>query len=140
MRTITITKEVTFDAAHRLSFHSGKCANLHGHTYRLQATFAKQVYENGMIEDFYNIKQLLETVVEPWDHATLLYEGDEANTEIYALLVKLGFKVVMLDEEPTAESMSTKLLDMLNHKHKSDLRCVKIRLYETPVSYAEVSL
>ena len=39
MRT-AITKIVSFDAAHRLPDHAGRCRNLHGHTYRLEATVA----------------------------------------------------------------------------------------------------
>lgn len=33
-----VTKEITFDVAHILSYYEGKCANLHGHTYKLQVT------------------------------------------------------------------------------------------------------
>ena len=35
---IKITTEVTFEAAHSLPNHLGKCANHHGHSYRLQVT------------------------------------------------------------------------------------------------------
>ncbi|MCD6102754.1 MAG: 6-carboxytetrahydropterin synthase, partial [Thermotogaceae bacterium] len=31
-----ISKEFTFDAAHRLMKYKGKCENLHGHTYKLR--------------------------------------------------------------------------------------------------------
>ena len=30
-----IFKEFTFEAAHQLPWHAGKCAGLHGHGYRL---------------------------------------------------------------------------------------------------------
>ena len=33
-----VTKEITFDVAHMLSYYEGRCANLHGHTYKLQVT------------------------------------------------------------------------------------------------------
>ena len=33
---ISITKEFTFDVAHFLPNHKGLCANIHGHTYKLQ--------------------------------------------------------------------------------------------------------
>ena len=35
-----LTKSVTFDAAHRLRDYVGKCANLHGHTYKLEVAIA----------------------------------------------------------------------------------------------------
>jgi hypothetical protein len=33
-----LTHEFTFDSAHKLINYSGKCANLHGHTYKLQVS------------------------------------------------------------------------------------------------------
>ena len=35
-----IRSEVQFDMAHYLSGYKGKCSNIHGHRYRLIATFA----------------------------------------------------------------------------------------------------
>ena len=31
-----VSKEFSFDMAHLLDGHDGKCQNLHGHTYKLQ--------------------------------------------------------------------------------------------------------
>ena len=41
MTAISVTKIFKFDAAHFLPEHSGKCADLHGHTYRLEVTVAR---------------------------------------------------------------------------------------------------
>src|SRR5260370_40846854 len=38
MKMALITKIFRFEAAHNLPGHRGKCAHLHGHSYRLEAT------------------------------------------------------------------------------------------------------
>ena len=45
-----VTKEVTFDSAHMLSNYSGKCQNLHGHTYKLQVTVEGPIAVEGNYE------------------------------------------------------------------------------------------
>ena len=35
---LTVSKTVSFDAAHLLTGHAGQCRNLHGHTYRVTVT------------------------------------------------------------------------------------------------------
>jgi 6-pyruvoyltetrahydropterin/6-carboxytetrahydropterin synthase len=47
-RVIEVTKEFTFDSAHKLDKDDGKCAYLHGHTYRLFVSVAKS---NGYISE-----------------------------------------------------------------------------------------
>src|SRR3989304_5616752 len=39
-RFVNLTTRFTFDAAHRILGHPGKCAYLHGHTYHLEVTVA----------------------------------------------------------------------------------------------------
>ena len=38
MPTLSITKIFTFEAAHALLGYDGLCANIHGHSYRLEVT------------------------------------------------------------------------------------------------------
>lgn len=40
-------KQFTFDMAHMLDGHDGKCQNLHGHTYILQVEIMGELYESG---------------------------------------------------------------------------------------------
>jgi len=42
---LLISKEFTFDAAHRLMKYKGKCENLHGHTYKLRENLARWIWE-----------------------------------------------------------------------------------------------
>ena len=64
----TVTKEVTFDAAHLLTGYEGLCRNLHGHTYRLFASVSAEPDGRGMVVDFKLIK---ERVVDRIEHRDL---------------------------------------------------------------------
>lgn len=44
-----IVKEFTFDSAHHLEWHQGKCHNLHGHTYKLQVGIQGELNKNDKI-------------------------------------------------------------------------------------------
>ena len=35
-----VCKQFSFDASHQLVGHFGKCANLHGHTYKVEVSLA----------------------------------------------------------------------------------------------------
>ena len=42
-----IAKEFSFDMAHLIDGHDGKCQNLHGHTYKLQVEVAGDLFAEG---------------------------------------------------------------------------------------------
>lgn len=79
MTAISVTKIFKFDAAHFLPEHSGKCADLHGHTYRLEVTVARKdgglVAEGssaGMVIDFGDLKAIVQReIIEKVDHKML---------------------------------------------------------------------
>ena len=105
-----ITKEFTFDSAHQLNWHQGKCKNLHGHTYKLRVTVKGEIKQNGIIIDFGELKKIVnESVIEQLDHKFL-------NDII---------------DNPTAENLIVWIWDQL----KSKLNLSEIRLWETPTSY-----
>jgi 6-pyruvoyltetrahydropterin/6-carboxytetrahydropterin synthase len=71
-----IRKHFRFEAAHVLPFHPGKCARLHGHSYRLEVAVRGPLQSDGpargMIEDFDVIKRVVRTqVVDALDHQNL---------------------------------------------------------------------
>lgn len=129
---ITVVKEFTFDAAHYLPNHPGKCQNTHGHTYRLQVGFKGPVdLETGMVVDFGYIKEMIkERVVDRLDHRylNLLNEEEPIIPEFPYFL-------------PTAENMVIWIVGELKRALKivyDDLvKLSLVRLYETPTSYAE---
>ena len=71
-----ICKRFTFDAAHMLPDHDGKCANLHGHTYVVEVEYAGELDEDGpkrgMVVDFGVVKEVWREHLEPLlDHRYL---------------------------------------------------------------------
>lgn len=71
-----LRKHFRFEAAHVLPYHEGKCARLHGHSYRLDVAIRGPLKEagpaRGMIEDFDVVKRIVRAeIVEVLDHHSL---------------------------------------------------------------------
>lgn len=61
-----------FDAAHRLPGYEGKCARVHGHTYKVEVVLEGPVDENsGFVLDFFRLKEILNSSIEDLDHRYL---------------------------------------------------------------------
>lgn len=142
-----ITRRLEFDAGHRIPDHKSQCRNLHGHRYVIEITLQGEVIEaagdssNGMVMDFSDIKHIAkELVVDVWDHAFLVYRGDEAIASFLATLP--NHKTVVLDKIPTAENLARIAFDLLypayQNNYGNHLQLKKIRLYETPNCWADV--
>lgn len=127
---LTITKEFSFHAAHRLRCSGfseeenrriyGNCANIHGHTYRLRVTLTGQPDETGMILHFDTLKAIVRReVLDRYDHADL----------------------TALDEythrPATAECMAEHIFAVLDAALRSDrYRLHEVAVYETPTAWA----
>lgn len=136
---LTCTRILEFDAGHRLVNHEGKCRHVHGHRYRVEATFeAASLDAVGRVVDFSVIKKKLGNWLDNnWDHTMLLHEQDK---ELGAGIEKAtGQKVFYLPVNPTAEHMADYLFKKVCPElfGGGALRCVRLRLYETPNCYAE---
>jgi 6-pyruvoyltetrahydropterin/6-carboxytetrahydropterin synthase len=73
---VQIRKSFTFEAAHLLPHHPGKCARLHGHSYRLEVVLEGPLQSEGpaagMVEDFEVVSTLTKrTVIAELDHRYL---------------------------------------------------------------------
>jgi 6-pyruvoyltetrahydropterin/6-carboxytetrahydropterin synthase len=60
-----------FDAAHSLPGYQGKCACMHGHTYQVEMVVEGEVGPDGFVMDFYELKKILSSAIEPLDHICL---------------------------------------------------------------------
>ncbi len=69
-----------FEAAHRLTYHDGKCCRLHGHSYRLELIFSGLVQpphadnpQSGFVADFGVLDRIIraELIDRYLDHYTL---------------------------------------------------------------------
>lgn len=71
MPTWQLEKKFSFEAAHFLPNHDGKCARLHGHSWKGSVILEDnelitQGPKSGMIADFADISKVIDTIVE--DH------------------------------------------------------------------------
>lgn len=61
-----------FASSHSLRGHSGKCKNLHGHTWKVKVVIeGKQLNDIGMVADFAFIKRHLKIFLSKLDHTHL---------------------------------------------------------------------
>lgn len=68
----TIARSFTFEAAHTLSWHKGKCARLHGHSYRFEIEIAGDLDDHSIIVDFDALVPFVTAhVLDIYDHRLL---------------------------------------------------------------------
>jgi len=84
-----IRKQFKFEAAHVLPWHPGKCARLHGHSYRLEVTLQGPLQSEGpsrgMVEDFDMIARVVEReVIAVLDHRSLNDFMENPTAEVIA--------------------------------------------------------
>jgi 6-pyruvoyltetrahydropterin/6-carboxytetrahydropterin synthase len=77
------TREIGIDAGHRVTNHDGKCANIHGHRYVIQATVGGILATEGSTEgmaggmDFSFIKsEMMNHIDLPCDHGFIIWAAD----------------------------------------------------------------
>ncbi len=120
MTNITITKLYSFEAAHQLPGHAGKCVNLHGHSYKLEVTVAGPLQTEGssagMVVDFSDLSAIVEKeIIQPFDHK---YLND------------------VVTFRTTVENLVQEIFVRLT---RAGLAVVKVRLWESPKAYATVT-
>ena len=128
----SLTTEANFDAAHFLTNYIGKCANIHGHRWRVVLTINGDV-DNGMVVDFNIIKKDLKELCDYFDH-TFIVEKDSLKEELLDLL-KEQFLIRIVNFRTTAENFAKFFYDELNKKY--EVSCVEV--YETPNNKAAYS-
>jgi len=122
----TVTKSFEMCCAHHLPNHAGKCQRPHGHNYRIEVSCDGLVKpadghsSEGMVIDFDTINAIFrEEVFAKCDHQDL----NEVLPEDYL--------------PTTAENFARFIADRLTG---ASLPVSKVRVYETPNSWAEVDL
>lgn len=135
-----VSKEFSFDMAHLLDGHDGKCQNLHGHTYKLQVEIAGELYSCGakkaMVIDFSDVKAIVKkAILDPMDHAFIYDESSKRESKIAALLQELQSKTFGVPFRTTAEELARFIFNRLKYDEK--LAVSAIRLWETPTSFCE---
>ena len=136
----TVTRIFTFDSGHRVMNERFKCFNLHGHTYKIEATWRfESMEEIGYAVDFKEIKRLFGSFIDEYlDHGFIANPQDknyidvceEENSKIWLMSLK-GMNYC----NPTAENIAKEIFmiaDLLVHDYKVGLRINDIKLWETP--------
>jgi 6-pyruvoyltetrahydropterin/6-carboxytetrahydropterin synthase len=141
-----ITRKLEFDAGHRIPDHTSQCRHLHGHRYTIEITLTGEIIDeagrpdSGMVMDFAQVKAIAKAhLVDPWDHAFLVFREDRKVVDFLASLP--DHKTVVLDVIPTAENLvelAFRILDPLyRDTYGNQLRLERVRLYETPNCWAD---
>lgn len=122
-----------FDSAHFLSGYNGKCANIHGHRWTIEAEISqKSLQKSGefrsMIEDFGPLKKRLRSMADNFDHA-LIYETGTLRQATVDALDAEGFRLIPVAFRPTAECFAKYFFDLLSEAGEPVSR---VTVYETP--------
>lgn len=143
MNSIRITKIFTFEMAHALWNHSGKCKNIHGHSYVFHVCLSGKVRnesahpEDGMIMDFGKLKQIVKKhIIEEFDHAFVINSNslgkDGCNSKVN------GFdNVKYIDFQPTSENLIAYFAEVLKDNLPEGIFLHSLKLQETATSFVE---
>lgn len=129
-----ISKSFHWEMGHRLPFHPGKCVNLHGHSYRLFLEVDGDIDENGLLIDFYDLKRIVNPIIEELDHAFMVSSLDP---DLNELLKDFTTKRVDVGFHSSVENITKYLLDRITSNIlPSNIKAVTATVYETQDAYA----
>ncbi len=112
-----VAVKTEFSAAHKLVGHKGPCAEIHGHNWVVEATFASKKLDNiGMVIDFADVNAELEEAKLMLDHK--LINDVEPFTKL----------------NPTAEHLAKWFFEKL--KKSLPVSPTRVTVYETSSSSA----
>lgn len=146
----TVSKEIEFDAGHRVPNHASKCRNPHGHRYRVRVTVIGQLVETpgasdeGMLVDFGDLKtHMMEQIHDKYDHGFVVYKHDKGmigGLNYFNEYEDWVHKVIVTDWIPTAENFAREIwYDMLPHVQAMNYSLSLVEVWETPTSLATYS-
>ena len=135
--SLTVTKIFEFCYGHKLPEYEGKCRRFHGHNAILEVEVkhlpSLECYP-GMVCDFSTLKKVVKERIEVLDHRNI---NDLPLVERLPnlQLSPSGEAWNKMIKHPTAENMVCWFVSVLEMQFSDSL--VRVRLYETPSSYAE---
>ncbi len=123
----------SFDSAHFLAGYQGKCANIHGHRWKVEVSISGDSLQNegtkrGMLIDFSDLKKAVHDMADSFDHA-LIYEAGSLKAATIAAMNDEGFRIIEVPFRPTAESFARHFHELLTAK---GLPVSSVTVYETP--------
>jgi len=143
---VIIRKLFKFENAHIVRGCSTvKCrSSLHGHSYKVELLFESNFLDNGqMVYDFGLMKQNMKDLVESFDHAIALWNGDRQ--EYIADMKKHSERWVELPVSPSAEQFSRVIFVMIDKllvltskvNGEREVKLHSVIVHETETGYAQ---
>ena len=128
----SVTKRIDFCYGHRLLDYDGICKHPHGHNAVVEIEVRTGRLDNrNMVCDFSDIKRIVKGWIDQaLDHKMLLRFDDP----LVKPLQLLGEPVYLLDSNPTVERIARLIFDYATEQR---LPVVRVRVWETPTSFAE---
>jgi len=140
MTTVFAVRKHEIHCGHRVYQHSGKCQNIHGHSYIIHFYCqADKLDELGMVVDFGIIKSTLcQWLEDNYDHRLLLWEQDPIAMQIK----QIDNTTTLVPYNPTAENIALYLMNILAPEllGHSNIRVTKVIVEETSKCRAECQL
>ena len=133
----TICKTVEIESGHLLSRHSGKCRFPHGHTRKVELVLeADSLNEQQMVCDFKVLKEAMQALLDPYDHAMCVNTDDPMYPTLKAAY---GERVIGFEQaDPTSELLAKALFEGFKSSLEPlKLRIIKVRVWETAHAWAE---
>jgi len=135
-----------FDSSHFLALpYESKCLRIHGHTYNVDVEIWGELNENGMIFDFNRLGNIIKLL----DHKILISEDwVTSRKDGYVVVEKNGKQLKLPEDEVvilnkpnvTAEYIAEWFAERIAEKAGENVRMIKVRIWEDPRSYAEITL
>lgn len=99
---MNLSRTFSFETAHHLNNYSGKCKNIHGHSYKCTLVF--KVRKNiegsiGMVIDYNDIKKITDIVEEFFDHKYLNVDIPIFNSEFNPTAENMSAVILMIAQE-----------------------------------------
>jgi len=128
----SVTKRIDFCYGHRLLDYDGVCKHPHGHNAKVEVEVRTGTLDNrNMVCDFSDIKRIVKGWIDSaFDHKMLLRHDDP----LVKTLKELGEPVYICDSNPTVEHIAQLIYQ---HATKEGLPVVRVKVWETPTSFAE---
>jgi 6-pyruvoyltetrahydropterin/6-carboxytetrahydropterin synthase len=137
---ITVTKIFRFEMAHAIFGYSGKCKNIHGHSYVLHVTVTNSSGHNdfipgsGFIMDFKELKKIVnEKVIQELDHRLVLSDEYLKLNRAY----ESAENILKWNVEPSAENILIYVKQQIETALPEGIKLIRLKLYETADSYAQ---
>jgi 6-pyruvoyltetrahydropterin/6-carboxytetrahydropterin synthase len=141
-----IRKLFKFENAHIVrGCSTQRCrASIHGHSYKVEVLLESDYLDNGqMVYDFGLMKQGMKELIDSFDHAIAVWDGDDA--EYISDMKRNSNRWVQIPVSPSAEQFSRLIFVMIDKLHwftqmvngEKMVRLFSIIVHETDTGYAQ---